>query len=121
MINSNSKIYIAGHNGLVGSAILKKLRLKGYKDVIFRNRNKLDLKDQKKVFQFLKKNKPDFIFIAAAKVGGIYSNNNYKAEYIFINKNQLIFVYLLSFSSSSSSLDSSTILELLFFFFFPRI
>jgi GDP-L-fucose synthase len=85
MINFNSKIYIAGHNGLVGSAILKKLRLKGYKDVIFRNRNKLDLKDQKKVFQFLKKNKPDFIFIAAAKVGGIYSNNNYKAEYIFDN------------------------------------
>jgi len=85
MINSNSKIYIAGHNGLVGSAILKKLRLKGYKNVIFRNRNKLDLKDQKKVFQFLKKNKPDFIFIAAAKVGGIYSNNNYKAEYIFDN------------------------------------
>jgi len=85
MINSNSKIYIAGHNGLVGSAILKKLRLKGYKNVIFRNRNKLDLKDQKKVFQFLKRNKPDFIFIAAAKVGGIYSNNNYKAEYIFDN------------------------------------
>ena len=85
MINSNSKIYIAGHNGLVGSAILKKLRLKGYKNVIFRNRNKLDLKDQKKVFQFLKINKPDFIFIAAAKVGGIYSNNNYKAEYIFDN------------------------------------
>ena len=85
MINFNSKIYIAGHNGLVGSAILKKLRLKGYKNVIFRNRNKLDLKDQKKVFQFLKRNKPDFIFIAAAKVGGIYSNNNYKAEYIFDN------------------------------------
>ena len=85
MINSNSKIYVAGHNGLVGSAILKKLKSKGYKNVIFRNRNKLDLKDQKKVFQFLKKNKPDFIFIAAAKVGGIYSNNNYKAEYIFDN------------------------------------
>ena len=85
MINFNSKIYIAGHNGLVGSAILKKLRLKGYKDIIFKDRNKLDLKDQKKVFQFLKKSKPDFIFIAAAKVGGIYSNNNYKAEYIFDN------------------------------------
>ena len=85
MINSNSKIYVAGHNGLVGSAILKKLKLKGNKNIIFRNRNKLDLKDQKKVFQFLKKNKPDFIFIAAAKVGGIYSNNNYKAEYIFDN------------------------------------
>ena len=85
MINSNSKIYIAGHNGLVGSAILKKLRSKGYKNIIFKDRKTLDLKDQKKVFQFLKKNKPDFIFIAAAKVGGIYSNNNYKAEYIFDN------------------------------------
>ena len=85
MINSNSKIYIAGHNGLVGSAILKKLRSKGYKNIIFKDRKNLDLKDQKKVFQFLKKNKPDFIFIAAAKVGGIYSNNNYKAEYIFDN------------------------------------
>ena len=85
MINFNSKIYIAGHNGLVGSAILKKLRLKGYKDIIFKDRNKLDLKDQKKVFFFFFKSKPDFIFIAAAKVGGIYSNNNYKAEYIFDN------------------------------------
>ena len=85
MINLNSKIYIAGHNGLVGSAILRRLKLKGYKKVIFKNRKELDLKNQKKVFQFLKKNKPDFIFIAAAKVGGIFSNKNYKAEYIFDN------------------------------------
>jgi GDP-L-fucose synthase len=85
MINLKSKIYIAGHNGLVGSAILRKLKLDGYKNIIYKNRQQLDLKDQKKVFQFLNKNKPDFIFIAAAKVGGIYSNNNYKAEYIFDN------------------------------------
>ena len=85
MINLKSKIYVAGHNGLVGSAILRKLKSKGYKNIIFRDRKKLDLKDQKKVFQFLKKKKPDFIFIAAAKVGGIYSNNKYKAEYIFDN------------------------------------
>ena len=55
MINSNSKIYIAGHNGLVGNAILKKLRSKGYKNIIFKDRKILDLKDQKKVFEFLKK------------------------------------------------------------------
>ena len=67
MINLKSKIYVAGHNGLVGSAILRKLKSKGYKNIIFRDRKKLDLKDQKKVFQFLKKKKPDFIFIAAAK------------------------------------------------------
>ena len=55
MINSNSKIYVAGHNGLVGSAILKKLKLKGYKNIIFRNRNKLDLKDQKKAQLIMQK------------------------------------------------------------------
>jgi GDP-L-fucose synthase len=85
MINLKSKIYIAGHNGLVGSAILRKLKSKGYKNIIFKSRKQLDLKNQNKVFEFLKKNKPDFIFIAAAKVGGIYSNNKYKAEYIFDN------------------------------------
>ena len=85
MINLKSKIYIAGHNGLVGSAILRKLKLDGYKNIIYKNRQQLDLKNQTKVFRFLKKNKPDFIFIAAAKVGGIYSNNNFKAEYIFDN------------------------------------
>ena len=85
MINKSSKIYIAGHNGLVGSAIVRRLKLKGYKNFIFRTRKQLDLKNQKKVFEFLKKNKPDFIFIAAAKVGGIYSNSKYKAQYIFEN------------------------------------
>ncbi|WP_415320599.1 GDP-L-fucose synthase [Candidatus Pelagibacter sp. Uisw_092] len=85
MINKSSKIYIAGHNGLVGSAIVRRLKLKGYKNLIFRTRKQLDLKDQQKVFKFLKKNKPDFIFIAAAKVGGIYSNSKYKAQYIFEN------------------------------------
>ena len=85
MINFKSKIYIAGHKGLVGSAILRKLKLKGYTNIIYRSRKQLDLKNQNKVFKYLKKNKPDFIFIAAAKVGGIYSNNNYKAEYIFDN------------------------------------
>jgi len=85
MIDLNSKIYIAGHNGLVGSAILRKLKLKGYKKIIFRNKKQLDLKNQNLVLKFLKKHKPDFIFIAAAKVGGIYSNNKYRAEYIFDN------------------------------------
>jgi GDP-L-fucose synthase len=85
MINLKSKIYVAGHTGLVGSAILRKLKSKGYKNVIFRTRKQLDLKNQNKVFKFLKKNRPDFIFIAAAKVGGIYSNNKYKAEFIFDN------------------------------------
>ena len=85
MINLNSKIYVAGHNGLVGSAILRALKKKGYKNVIVANRKKLDLTNQLKVLKFLKKNKPDFIFLAAAKVGGIYSNNKYKADYIYEN------------------------------------
>ena len=85
MTKLNSKIYVAGHTGLVGSAILRKLREKGYKNIITISRKKLDLKDQNKVFKYLKKIKPDFIFIAAAKVGGIYSNSNYKANFIYDN------------------------------------
>ena len=85
MISLKSKIYVAGHKGLVGSAIIRKLKQKGYKNIIFRSKKQLDLKNQKKVHNFLKKNKPDFIFIAAAKVGGIYSNDKYRAEFIFNN------------------------------------
>jgi len=85
MIFLNSKIYVAGHKGLVGSAILRKLKLKGYSKIITADRKNLDLTNQSKVFSFLKKNKPNFIFIAAAKVGGIYSNNKYKAEFIYQN------------------------------------
>ena len=85
MINLKSKIYVAGHKGLVGSAIIRKLKKKGYKNIIFRSKKQLDLKNQKKVYSFLKRNKPDFIFMAAAKVGGIYSNNKYRAEFIHNN------------------------------------
>ena len=85
MINKNSKIYVAGHKGLVGNAILIKLKNSGYKKLIYASRSELDLTNQKKVLQFLRKKKPDFIFIAAAKVGGIYSNNKYKAEFIYEN------------------------------------
>jgi GDP-L-fucose synthase len=85
MINLKSKIYVAGHKGLVGSAIIRKLKKKGYKNIIFRSKKQLDLKNQKKVLSFFKGNKPDFIFIAAAKVGGIYSNDKYRAEFIFDN------------------------------------
>ena len=85
MINLNSKIYVAGHNGLVGRAIVRELKKKGYKNIIVINRQKLDLTSQLSVLRFLKKNKPDFIFLAAAKVGGIYSNNKYKADYLIEN------------------------------------
>ena len=85
MINKNSKIFVAGHNGLVGKAILKKLKSKGYQNILTIDKKKLDLTNQKKIKNFLKKNKPKFIFIAAAKVGGIYSNNKYRAEFIYEN------------------------------------
>ena len=80
-----SKIYVAGHNGLVGSAIIRELKKKGFKNIIKATRVQLDLVDQKKVLNFLKKKKPDFIIIAAAKVGGIYSNSKYKGQYIYEN------------------------------------
>ena len=85
MIKLNSKIYVAGHRGLVGSAIIRKLKEKGYKNIIYSNREKLDLTNQLQVYKFLRKKKPDFIFIAAAKVGGILDNNSYKADYITEN------------------------------------
>ena len=85
MIHLQSKIYVAGHNGLVGSAIVRQLKKEGYKKIIFVDRSKLDLTNQLKVLKFLKRKKPDFVFIAAAKVGGIYSNNKYKAQFIYEN------------------------------------
>ena len=85
MVNLKSKIYVAGHNGLVGSAIVRQLKKKGYKKIITANRSTLDLTNQTKVLKFLKKKRPQFIFIAAAKVGGVYSNNKYKGQYIYEN------------------------------------
>ena len=88
MISLSSKIYVAGHNGLVGNAIFRKLKKIGYKNVIYSTRKKLDLTNQLSVYNFLKKNKPKFIFICAAKVGGILANKKYKAD--FITQNILI-------------------------------
>ena len=85
MINKKSRIFLAGHNGLVGRAIFKKLVEEGYKNIIIADRKKLDLTIQSKVKNFIKKTKPDFIFLAAAKVGGILSNERYKADYIYDN------------------------------------
>ncbi len=82
MIKKNDKIFLAGHNGLVGSAILKLLKKKKFKKIITANRNKLDLFDQKKVENFLKKKKPKIVIIAAARVGGINANNTLKADFI---------------------------------------
>ena len=79
------KIFLAGHKGLVGSAILRKLIKKKYKKIITVDRKKLDLLDQKKVFNFLKKKTPDLVIIAAAKVGGIHHNDKHSADFIYEN------------------------------------
>ena len=84
-LNKRSKIFLAGHRGMVGSSILRYLKKKNYKNVITINKNKLDLLNQAKTEQFIKKIKPDFVIIAAAKVGGILANENFKADFIYQN------------------------------------
>jgi len=84
-MNKNSNIFLAGHKGLVGSAILRLLNNRGYKNIIIASKNQLDLLNQSKTFKFLKKKKIDVVIIAAAKVGGIKANNEYKAEFIYNN------------------------------------
>tara|TARA_B100000989_G_scaffold45826_1_gene29405 strand:- start:6649 stop:7581 length:933 start_codon:yes stop_codon:yes gene_type:complete len=81
----DKKIFLAGHRGHVGSAILKRLKELGYKKIVIASRKELDLQNQKKVYDFLKKNKPHYVIIAAARVGGILANNNYRAEFIYEN------------------------------------
>lgn len=80
-----SKIYIAGHKGLVGSAILKNLKEKGYNNFVLASHKELDLTDQKATAAFFEREKPEFVFLAAAKVGGIVANNTYRAEFIYKN------------------------------------
>jgi len=84
-LNKNSKIYVAGHRGLVGSAIVRRLSSAGYTNLIMRSHAELDLANQAEVNQFLNQEKPDYIFMAAAKVGGIQANNNFRAEFIYQN------------------------------------
>src|SRR3979490_1825409 len=81
----DSKIFVAGHRGLAGSAIVRRLRAKGYSNIVTRPHAELDLVDQQAVRQFFKREKPDAGFIAAGKVGGILANNTYPAEFIFQN------------------------------------
>lgn len=85
MLNKLSTIFIAGHNGLVGSSVLRRLKFFGYKKILTVEKEKLDLRDQKKVSYFFKKHKIDGVINAAALVGGIYANNKFKADFIYDN------------------------------------
>ncbi|MBK6976537.1 MAG: GDP-L-fucose synthase [Cytophagaceae bacterium] len=81
----SDKIYVAGHRGMVGSAIVRKLKSEGYENIIERTSKELDLRDQKAVFDFFENEKPDFVFLAAAKVGGIIANDTYRGQFIYEN------------------------------------
>ncbi|MFA7455563.1 MAG: NAD-dependent epimerase/dehydratase family protein, partial [Desulfobulbaceae bacterium] len=87
-MRKNDRIYIAGHRGLVGSALFRALRGKGYANLLTRTHSELDLLDQQSVAEFFVRENPDYVFLAAAKVGGILANNTYPAE--FIHQNLLI-------------------------------
>ncbi|MDR2942308.1 MAG: GDP-L-fucose synthase [Treponema sp.] len=84
-MNKHDKIYVAGHNGLVGSAIMRKLKSEGYDNIITKTHKELDLIDQAAVECFFRDNKPDYVFLAAAKVGGIGANSRYPADFIYNN------------------------------------
>jgi GDP-L-fucose synthase len=84
-MNKSDKIYIAGHRGMVGSAILRRLYAEGYTNLVFRKSAELDLRNQADVLNFFRKERPDVVFLAAAKVGGIVANNLYRADFIYEN------------------------------------
>lgn len=84
-MNKSDKIYIAGHRGMVGSAILRRLERSGFTNLIYRTSKDLDLRDQLQVREFFESERPDYVFLAAAKVGGIHANNVYRAEFLYEN------------------------------------
>jgi GDP-L-fucose synthase len=84
-MEKSSKIYVAGHRGMVGSALHRKLLKEGFENIVTRTSKELDLRVQHEVIDFFKKEKPDYVFLASAKVGGIHANNTYRAEFIYDN------------------------------------
>lgn len=84
-MNKNSRVYVAGHRGMVGSAIVRKLKAEGFTNIVSRTSAELDLRNQQDVFDFFEDAKPEFVFLAAAKVGGIVANNIYRAEFLYDN------------------------------------
>src|SRR6266567_3059971 len=112
LMEKNSKIYIAGHKGLVGSALVRNLQAKGFSNLILKSRQELDLLDATEVADFFAKEKPEYIFLAAAKVGGIHANNEFPADFIYQNlqiQNNIIHNAYLSGAKKLLFLGSSCI------------
>jgi GDP-L-fucose synthase len=84
-MEKNARIYVAGHRGMVGSAIVRQLEQQGYDNILTRNSSQLDLRNQQAVQEFFAETKPEYVFLAAAKVGGIHANNVYRAEFLYDN------------------------------------
>src|SRR3989344_4305206 len=84
-MRKDSRIYVAGHSGLVGSALMRELEAEGFKNLLYRASSELDLRDQKDTEEFFASEKPEYVFLAAAKVGGIHANMSYPAEFIYDN------------------------------------
>ena len=84
-MEKSAKIYVAGHNGMAGSAIVRRLQAEGFNNLVSRSSSELDLRDQKSVNDFFEHTRPEYVFLAAAKVGGILSNNTYRAEFLYDN------------------------------------
>ncbi|HUP06930.1 MAG TPA: NAD-dependent epimerase/dehydratase family protein, partial [Caldimonas sp.] len=84
-IDRDSRIFVAGHGGMVGSALVRRLRAGGYRNLVLRTRAELDLLDQRAVHDFLAHSRPDYLYVAAAKVGGIQANNLLRADFIYQN------------------------------------
>ena len=84
-MNKDSKIFIAGHRGMVGSAILRKLKQEGFNNIVTKTSDQLDLRQQQATSDFFSKERPEFVFLAAAKVGGIVANNTFRAEFLYDN------------------------------------
>jgi GDP-L-fucose synthase len=84
-LEKESKVYVAGHRGMVGSAIVRKLKMEGFSNLVLKTSSELDLRNQLQVSSFFKQEKPDYVFLAAAKVGGIIANNTYRADFLYEN------------------------------------
>ena len=104
-MKKHSKIFIAGHRGLVGSAIHRRLLAEGFQNFVFRDRSQLDLRDQQAVQSFFEIERPDYVFLAAARVGGIFANNTYRADFVYDNLEfkRMLFMLLMNMASKNCS------------------